>query len=84
MGEERWFKVDSKSFNISKEMVKDKEVVLTVERRQGLSSWIRFSKRGLAMLLEGDELCCGNFTQNPFRMEWKEEGESFQVRASKQ
>ena len=64
--------MELKSFEISKEMVKRKEVGLIVERGQSFSSWIGFGERGLSLLLDGVELCCGNFNRRPFRLELKE------------
>lgn len=52
-----WFGVESKSFEISLELVKGKAVGKIVERGRGFSSWIIFGERGLAHLLEGVEAC---------------------------
>ena len=46
MGEKCLFRVDSKSFEISKEMVKGKVVDLITKRGRGFSSWIKFGERG--------------------------------------
>ena len=64
--------IESKSLEILKEMAKGKQVDMIVERGQGLSSWIRFGGRDLAMFLVGFELCCDSKNRKPLRMEWKE------------
>ena len=74
MGGKCWFREDLKSYDISKETIKGKEVGLLVVRSRCFSLWIRFGERGLALLLEGVELCCGSSSRKSFSMEWKERG----------
>ena len=64
--------VESKSLEILKEMAKGKQVDMIVEGGQGLSSWIRFGGRGLAMFSVGFEICRDSKNRKPLRMEWKD------------
>lgn len=61
-------------------MVKGKVVGLIVERSRGFSSWIRFSERDLAWLLEGVELCCANYDNMLASLDCEEGGRVFKLK----
>ena len=52
-----WFGLDSKTFEISVKEVKGKVTGRLCERGPNFSSWVRFSGKGLALLVEGAETC---------------------------
>lgn len=64
--------MDSKSFEILKEMVKGRVVSLIMERGRGFSSWIRFGERGPAWILKGVEFSCDSYNSKPISLEWTE------------
>lgn len=66
-----WFMVESKSFEISIGVVKDKLVGTVLERSQGFSSWISFGEKSFMALLEGVEDCCLNVSGSSFKKFWK-------------
>ena len=53
-----WFAVESKTFQISIEVVRGKPRGIVLERSRGFSSWIRFRESSLSYLLEGVEAWC--------------------------
>ena len=53
-----WFAVESKTFEISIEVVRRKPRGIILERSKDLSSWIRFGEKSLSYLLEGVEAWC--------------------------
>ncbi|KAL6318438.1 hypothetical protein AAG906_041204 [Vitis piasezkii] len=57
-GGRSWFAVDSKSFEISVDVFREKLKGIIVERSRGFTSWIRFGSLSLCCLLEGVEACC--------------------------
>ncbi|RVX20006.1 hypothetical protein CK203_004812 [Vitis vinifera] len=54
-----WFGIDLKTFEIIIEDHKGKVHGKICERGPKFSSWIRFGGKGLSLLLEGIESCCG-------------------------
>ena len=66
--------MESKSFEISIGVVKDKLVGTVLERSQGFSSWISFGEKSFMALLEGVEDCCLNVSGNSFKKFWKRVG----------
>lgn len=79
LGRRCWFRVDSKSFEISLESVNGKVVGKIVERGWGLSSWIRFAEKILAKLLEGAKECFVGKVKEPFRRVWNEGGRGYKL-----
>ncbi|RVW42754.1 hypothetical protein CK203_079931 [Vitis vinifera] len=74
-GESCWFALDSKSFEISMDVLGKKLKRIIVERNRGFTSWIRFGSSNLCWLLEGVEASCkGEFAQR-FVKSWEDEGE---------
>ena len=67
-----WFGVELKTFEISIEEHKGKVHGKICERGPKFSSWIRFGGKGLFLLLEGVESCCGLKERAPFRKFWSE------------
>ena len=67
-----WFGVELKTFEIGIEEFKGKVRGNICERDPKFSSWIRFGGKGLFLLLEGVESCCGLKERVPFRKFWSE------------
>ena len=67
-----WFGVELKTFEIGIEEFKGKVRGKICERGPKFSSWIRFGGKGLSLLLEGVESCCGLKERAPFRKFWSE------------
>ena len=65
-----WFGVELKMFEISIEEHKGKVSGKIFERGPKFSSWIKFGRKGLSLLLEGVESCCGLKERIPFRKFW--------------
>ena len=74
-----WFAVDSKSFEISMDVLGKKLKGIIVERNRGFTSWIRFGSSSLCWLLEGVEAnCMGEFGQR-FVKSWEDGGRKFKL-----
>ena len=71
-GGKSWFGVELKSFEIGIEEFKGKMRGKICERGPKFSSWIRFGGKGLSLLLEGVESCCGLKERVLFRKFWSE------------
>ena len=67
-----WFGVELKTFEISIEEHKGKVHGKICERGPKFSSWIRFGGKGLSLLLEWVESCCGLKERAPFKKFWSE------------
>ena len=70
--EERWFSVDSKSFEIKAVGVGRKVQVVIIERRRGQSTWIRFGEEGARILLKGLESLRKEVEKNGEGLRWRE------------
>ena len=64
--------MDSKTFEISVEEVKGKVTRRICERGPNFSSWVRFSGKGLALLVEGGETWSALKAGERFRNAWGE------------
>ena len=67
-----WFGVELKTFEISIEEHKGKVHGKICERGPKFSSWIKFGGKGLSLLLEGVESCCGLKERVYFKKFWSE------------
>ena len=74
-----WFSVDSKTFEISIGEAKGKVSGRVCERSPNFSSWVRFSGKGLAFLLEGVETCNSLKIGEHFRKSRVEGGRRYQL-----
>ena len=75
-----WFALESKTFEISIEVVQGKRRETILERSKDFSSWIRFSENSLSLLLEGVEAWCRGESSSRRLKVWKEEGRKFRMR----
>ena len=75
--EQRWFSVDSKSFEIKVVDVSRKVQVVITERRKGRSSWIRFGEEGVRILLKGLESLRKEADKNGEGLRWRENGRRY-------
>ena len=66
------FAMESKSFNLSVEVVGRNLRGVIEARGKGLSTWIRFGDLGLRYLLEGVEHCCRDEDLVRWSKAWEE------------
>ena len=66
------FAMESKSFNLSVEVVGRNLRGVIEARGKGLSTWIRFGDLGLRYLLEGVEHCCRDEDLVRWSQAWEE------------
>lgn len=57
-GKQCWFAMDSKTFDLSIEVVGGKLRGIIEEKQKDFLAWIRFGDLSLRCLLEGMETCC--------------------------
>ena len=75
-----WFAVESKTFEISIEVVRGKPRGIILERSdKGFSSWIRFGERSLSYLLEGVEAWCRGESSSRCLKVWEDGGRKFRL-----
>ena len=74
-----WFAVDSRSFDISVEVVGGKLRGIIEERGRGFSSWIRFGDLSFRCLLKGVEFCCRDEVLARWNKSWEEGGRKFKL-----
>lgn len=77
-----WFSVDSKTIEISINKVKGKVLGKIYKSSPNFSSWIRFGRKGLALLVEEVETCCVIKDAKPFRKVWGKGGQTLFVRVA--
>ena len=71
------FIVESKEFEIIRIERKGKIQVLIVEKKGGVSSWVRLGLNSLGLFLEGLNLCIKDEKEARWGREWKEQGRTF-------
>ena len=74
-----WFAVESKTFEISIEVVRGKLRGTILERSKVFSSWIRFGEKSLSLLLEGVEAWCRGESNSRRLKVWEERGRKFRL-----
>ena len=74
-----WFAVESKTFEISIEVVRGKPRGIILEKSKGFSYWIRFGENSLSFLLEGVEAWCREKSSSRHLKIWEEEGRKFRL-----
>lgn len=72
-GGKGWFKIESKSFEISVDFSEGKIFGVITGQGRSFLTWIRFREWGLALLLEGVETCYQKTKLNAFSKSWLEE-----------
>ena len=68
----RWFSVDYKSFELKEVGEGKKAKVFITERRRGRSSWIRFGKEGIKILIKGVEAFRKGAGKDSEGLKWRE------------
>ncbi|RVW52999.1 hypothetical protein CK203_072706 [Vitis vinifera] len=71
------FGVESKWFDVEVREQKGKEQVLIVERKGGISSWVRLGPNSIGSFIDGLEACIGNAGTGIWEKQWKDSGRSF-------
>ncbi|RVW69398.1 hypothetical protein CK203_059803 [Vitis vinifera] len=71
------FGVESKWFDVEVREQKGKEQVLIVERKGGISSWVRLGPKSIGSFIDGLEACIGNAGTGIWEKQWKDSGRSF-------
>ena len=80
----RWFSVDHKSFEIEEVGEGRKTKIFITERSRGRSSWIRFGKDGVKILIKGLETyASGGAGRIGEGTEWKENGRRYSLKLRK-
>ncbi|RVW28242.1 hypothetical protein CK203_083673 [Vitis vinifera] len=74
-----WFAVESKTFEISTEVVGEKLRGVVLERSSGFSSWIRFGELSLCCLRERVEACCSGELRLRCLKVWEDGGQKFRL-----
>ncbi|RVW76104.1 hypothetical protein CK203_049140 [Vitis vinifera] len=74
-----WFAVESKTFEISTEVVGEKLRGVVLERSRGFSSWIRFGELSLCCLRERVEACCSGELRLRCLKVWEDGGQKFRL-----
>ena len=78
-GGKSWFAIESKTFEVSLEEIREKLRGIIVEMSRGFSSWIRFGVASSRKFLEGLEECCSEEKKGRLVKVWEEEGRKFRV-----
>ncbi|RVW44350.1 Cullin-associated NEDD8-dissociated protein 1 [Vitis vinifera] len=73
------FTVESKAFEIVVDDRKGKIQVLIVEKKGGVSSWVRLGLDNLGFFLEGLNLCIKDEKEARWGREWKEQGRMYSM-----
>ena len=73
------FTVESKAFEIVVEDRRGKIQVLIVEKKGGVSSWVRLGSNSLGFFLEGLNLCIKGEKETRWGREWKEQGRVYSM-----
>lgn len=71
--------MESKSFEVEVEEKKGKTQVVVVERKKGISSWVRMGIESLGFFLEGLVQCCKDTSVGKWRRSWKENGRAYSM-----
>ena len=71
------FGVESKWFDVEVREQKGKVQVLIVERKGGVSSWIRLGPNSIGCFIDGLEACIGIVGTGTWERQWKDSGRSF-------
>ena len=73
------FAVESKAFEIVVDDRKGKPQILIVEKKGGVSSWVRLGPESLGFFLEGLNLCIKDEKEARWEREWKEQGRMYSM-----
>ena len=73
------FTVESKAFEIVVDDRKGKIQGLIVEKKGGVSSWVRLGSDNIGFFLEGLNLCIKDEKEARWGREWKEQGRMYSM-----
>ena len=73
------FKVESKTFEIEVEKKKGKLQATILERKRGISSWIRLGPESLGLFLECLVHCSKDMSVGKWERKWKENGRAYSL-----
>ena len=73
------FGVESKTFEVETEKKKGKMQIFIVERKRGVSSWIKLGPASLGPLLEGLVFCTRDTRTGHWEKLWQENGRTFSL-----
>ena len=71
------FRVESKWFDVEVLEQKGKVQVLIVERKGGVSSWVRLGPNSTGCFIDGLKACIGTAGTGTWERQWKDSGRSF-------
>ena len=78
-GRKRSFGVESKTFEVEKEKKKGRMQIFIVERKGGVSSWIKLGPTSLGPLIEGLVFCSKDMRTGHWEKRWQENGRYFSL-----
>ena len=73
------FSVESKTFEVKVEEKKGKTQVVVLERKRGISSWVRMGIESLGFFLEGLVHCNKDTSVGKWKRNWKENGRVYSM-----
>ncbi|RVW47702.1 hypothetical protein CK203_107042 [Vitis vinifera] len=79
-GRKRSFRIESKTFKVETEKKKGKTQIFIVERKGGVSSWIKLGPASLGPLIEGLVFCLKDTRTGHWEKLWQENGRYFSLR----
>ena len=75
----RSFTVESKTFEIVLDERKGKRQFLTVEKKRGVSAWVRLGLESLGLFKEGLIYCIKDKKEGKWEKEWKDKGKLYSL-----
>ena len=73
------FRVESKTFEVEVEEKKGKLQATIVERKRGISSWIKLGPESLGLFVECLVLCIKDMRTGKWERKWKEKGRAYSL-----
>ena len=73
------FGVESKTFEVEVEEKKGKLQAMIVERKRGISSWIKLGPESLGLFVECLVLCIKDTRTGKWERKWKEKGRAYSL-----
>ena len=73
----RSFTVESKTFELALDERKGKRQILIVEKKRGVSTWVRLGLESLGLFKEGLIHCIRDEKEGRWEKEWKERGKLY-------
>ena len=75
----RSFRVESKTFEVESERKKGRTQIFIVEKKGGVSSWVKLGPASLGPLMEGLGFCIKDTRTGHWEKFWQENGRTFSL-----